>query len=219
MKLKYRAALFDLDGTLTDSGQGIINSLKATFPLVDWPVPPPDVLKKFIGPPLFNCLKRETNMPDEKADRFVTLYRKRYTERGAFENSVYPGILRLLEDLRGAGMKLAVATSKPVTPAKIVLDYFDLTRRFDTIAAEDDSEHGGGKEWLIRNALEELKLSPEEAVMIGDTKYDAAGARNAGTDFIGALYGFGTEESMRAEGAQKFTPTVEGLRDFLLDRN
>lgn len=219
MKLRCDLALFDLDGTLTDSEPGITNGLREAFRQIGWPVPDQKTLRRFIGPPLFNMLKTlYPEMPPETADELIGYYRSYYNDRGVYENAVYPGIMELLEELRRCGAKLSVVTSKPLSPAKSVLDYFKLSPRFDFISAEDDSEHGRGKEFLIRPALEHFGIPAGRAMMVGDTKYDAAGARRAGVPFVGVLYGFGTREEMEREGAANFVETVENLHDFLIDK-
>jgi phosphoglycolate phosphatase len=214
MRAMYKLALFDLDGTISDSSPGIFRTLKETFPLVDWPVPGPQALRRFIGPPLWNCLHETL----ETADRFVVLFRKAYSQKGIFENELYPGIRELFAELRSAGIKLAVVTSKPIIPARAVLDYFGVTELFDYISGADDSDRGGGKEELIFPVLKESGISAEDTVMIGDTKYDASGARKAGTNFIGVLYGFGTKEEMIRENGKLFSETVEGLGELLIDK-
>jgi phosphoglycolate phosphatase len=212
--------LFDLDGTLTDSGPGITNGLKEGFRHIGWPVPDQKILRRFIGPPLRNNLKNLfPQMPGETLETLISCYRRYYTERGAYENKVYPGVFELLAELRQGGVRLSVATSKPITPTRKILNHFDLARRFDYVSAEDDSENGRGKEYLIRPVLEHFGIPASRAIMIGDTKYDAAGARRAGTNFVGVLYGFGTKEEMEREGAENFVETVKNLREFLIDKS
>ncbi|QAT48313.1 HAD family hydrolase [Caproiciproducens sp. NJN-50] len=219
MSLRCDLILFDLDGTLTDSGPGITNGLREAFRHVGWPVPGPQVLRRFIGPPLLNMLKELfPRMTEKTTAELIGDYRRYYAERGAFENEVYPGIFDLLDELRLGGAKLAVVTSKPATPTKRILDYFGLSPHFDYVSAESDSDRGSGKEFLIRPALEHFGVPASRAVMIGDTKYDAAGARRAGTNFVGVLYGFGTREEMEREGGEHFSRTVEDLRGFLIDK-
>jgi phosphoglycolate phosphatase len=215
----YRLAMFDLDGTLSNSAPGIFYSLKETFPKVDWPVPGPETLRRFIGPPLWNCLQDLLGMPAATADQFVRFYRDSYNSEGFCRNELYPGIRDLLSDLRKAGILTAVVTSKPVTPAKAVLNYFKITDLFDFFSAENDSDHGGGKEALIRPVLLQSGIPASQAVMIGDTKYDAAGARRAGTEFLGVLYGFGTREEIEREGGTRFAQTVGDLGKILLAKN
>lgn len=218
MRSKYRAVLFDLDGTLTDSGPGIISCVRKTIRHMNCPELPPGTLRRFIGPPTWISFRTFCGLSPEETQKAVGYFRGIYDAEGVFDNSVYAGIPELLDDLHGAGALLAVATSKPGSQACKVLDHFGLTRKFDDIAAADESDRESGKEKLIRSVLENEGVSPEEAAMIGDTKFDAAGARKAGVDFIGVLYGFGTEEEMRREGAAAFVRSVDGLYGMLLDK-
>lgn len=184
-----------------------------------WPVPGPEIMRKFIGPPLGNMIRATyPEMKQETLEELIRFYRDYYNRRGVFENTVYPGIMELLARLRQAGAKLAVATSKPATPTKQVMDYFHLGERFDYISAESDSEYGNGKEGLILPVLEQSGVPASRAIMVGDTKYDAAGARRAGIDFVGVLYGFGTREEMEREQAANFAETVDALEEFLFDK-
>lgn len=219
MSSRYDLVLFDLDGTLTDSGPGILNTLVMALEKHGRPVPEPDVRRTFIGPPLQNQLHAVfRDMTREESEAIVRTYRERYDAAGVYENKVYAGIPELLDELRARGAKLAVATSKPMTPAYLVLDHFDLTRHFDYISAADNSDYGGGKEELILPVLRKSGVPASRAVMIGDTKYDIRGAVNSGTDFVGVLYGFGTREEMELEGGRTFVNTVDGLRKFLIDK-
>lgn len=217
--MRYDLALFDLDGTLTDSGTGIVNTLKQVLRDVGCPIPGPEVLRRFIGPPLRNILPEVYGpMTEERTNEIVSRFRTLYDTSGVYENGVYPGIPELLEELRGRGLLLAVATSKPTHAAGLVLDHFGLSPRFDYISTADESDAGGGKEELILPVLRKSGVPAPRAVMIGDTKYDAAGARKAGTDFVGALYGFGTREELEREGAVDFAASVAELREFLIDK-
>lgn len=218
MRSKYRLVLFDLDGTLTDSGPGILDCVRRTIRYMGCPELPEETLRKFIGPPTFYSYSTFCGLPPEKAEKAVRYFRGIYAAEGAFNNSVYDGIPELLEDLRSAGAVLAVATSKPGSQARSVLDHFGLTGKFDFVSAADESDKDSGKEKLILRVLRESGILPGGAVMIGDTKYDAAGARRAGVDFIGVLYGFGTEEEMRREGGREFARTVDSLGGMLLDK-
>lgn len=213
-----RTVLFDLDGTLTNSGPGIIGSLKKALARMNYPEPAPDVLRKFIGPPMFGSLVSFCGMTPSQAEEAVCFYREIYNRTGVYENEVYPGIPELLDRLRESGAKLAVATTKPALAAAKVLGHFGLASRFDFVSAADESERESSKKGLILTALQELDCPPERAVMVGDTKFDAGGARDAGTDFVGVLYGFGTREEMEREGARKFVPDVSGLRKMLIDK-
>jgi phosphoglycolate phosphatase len=216
---RYRAALFDLDGTLTDSGPGILSSLRSAFRAMGRPVPPEKVLRKFIGPPLIDSFMQYCGFTAPETAEAIRLYRLAYEEGGGmYRAEVYPGIPRLLESLRGAGMLLAVATAKPGRMAEPVLARFGLSARFDAVFAADGSERSQTKDALILPALEKLGCTPAQAVMVGDTKFDAIGARLAGTAFAGVLYGFGSEAEMRAEGARQFARSPEDLFSLLVDK-
>ncbi|MFU0831999.1 MAG: 5'-nucleotidase [Oscillospiraceae bacterium] len=220
MRCRYDLVLFDLDGTLTDSARGINNGQCEAFRRVGWPVPNEKVLRTFIGPPFGNILRKTyPEMPEETIAKMIQYYREYYSRQGAYENSVYPGIFDLLSVLKESGTKLAVATSKPITQAKRVLDYFELSEWFEYISGESDSEYGGGKEMLILPVLEHFGIPASHAIMVGDTKYDAAGARKAGTEFVGVLYGFGTREEMEQESAVNFVESVPELGRFLIDKS
>lgn len=218
MKCKYRLVFFDLDGTLTNSGPGIIDCVRRTIRHMNCPELPLDTLRRFIGPPTWNGFRMFCGLSPEDTRTAVAYFRRIYDAEGVFNNSVYDGIPELLDGLREAGAKLAVATSKPHPMAHKVLDHYGLAPKFDYISSADESDQGDGKEKLILPVLHGTGVFPEDAVMIGDTKYDAAGARRAGVDFLGVLYGFGTEEEMRREGAVDFSRTVDGLYGKLLDK-
>lgn len=216
MGLLYPTILFDLDGTLTDSEPGITGSVKLALEKMNFPVPPREILRKFIGPPLWQSFAEYCGMTDAQAEEAVARYRETYNVSGAYQNAPYPGVTGLLGELRRAGAALAVATSKPKTIALPVLEYFQLAPYFSCVAAPDDGDHDSSKQRLIRSALSRLGARPEQAVMIGDTRFDAAGAREAGTGFIGALYGFGTREELEREGALVFARDIPALREILL---
>lgn len=218
MKSKYKVVLFDLDGTLTDSGPGVMDSVRQTLEYLKKPVPPKATLRRFIGPPLYSSFTVLCGMQPKEAEEGIEYFRSVYNVTGVYNNSVYPGIPDVLGALREAGAAVAVATSKPESMAKLVLEHFGLAPYFDIVAAADESDKGGGKEELILPALEQAGCAPSDAVMVGDTKFDAAGARKAGTDFVGVLYGFGTEEEMRREGGEKFAASAPGLIDLLIDK-
>ena len=125
-----KAILFDLDGTLTDSGEGIINCAQYAFQQMDYPVPPREEMGVFVGPPLWDTFEK-FGIPKEQTDEAVRIFRSRYVPIGKFENTPYPGIRELLERLKEMGFLLYVATSKPETTAVEILEHFDLAKYFD----------------------------------------------------------------------------------------
>ncbi|MBE6822191.1 MAG: HAD family hydrolase [Ruminococcaceae bacterium] len=214
--MSYSLILFDLDGTLTNSEPGITGCAALALKKMGFPVPPQETLRKFIGPPLWSSFVNYCGLTEEQAEQAVLLYRETYNVTGAFQNAPYPGIPELLEELKQKKISLAVATSKPENIALPVLDYFHLTPYFDFISAPDENEHSSNKDELIRSALNARHVPAEQAVMVGDTRFDAAGAREAGTQFIGVLYGFGTQEEMEYEGASVFAKDIPTLKALLL---
>ncbi len=192
---KYKAILFDLDGTLTRSGDGILYSVRKVFEEMNKPLPPLEELNRFIGPPLADSMKRCGFTPEE-TEQGIAIYKKHYAEKGLYMNSVYEGIPQVLEALRGQGCLLATATTKINTFAVKVMDYFSLTKYFDFIGAASADGTRKSKDQVILYALENMKVAPHEAVLVGDTIYDAKGAIDTGCAFIGVTYGYGIKEEM-----------------------
>lgn len=216
MKPIYDLVLFDLDGTLSDSEPGVTVSVKGAIERMGFPAPDRATLRRFIGPPLWESFVKFCGMTDAQAEQAVDYFRETYNVTGAFDNVLYPHMPELLDELKQAGALLAVATSKPDNIARRVLEYFDVTRRMDYIAAAEENEHNSSKSELILAAINACGVPKERAVMIGDTHFDATGARQAGTNFIGALYGFGAKEEMEREGATVFARDVPELGKLLL---
>lgn len=212
----YKLVLFDLDGTLTKSDPGVLRCVRETLAEMKFPELPPETLRKFIGPPLYQSMQEYCGMSMEEAQKAVELYREVYNTKGIYENSVYEGIFELLKDLHKQKIQVGVATSKPIGAARDVLGYFGLKEHLDVICGADEDEKRKTKTDVMREAIELAGVLPSETVMIGDTKFDAYGASQAGTEFIGALYGYGTREEMEECGANTFADTVEKLRGMLI---
>ena len=212
---RYEAVLFDLDGTLTQSHPGILECVKRGLVEMGKPVPPPEILRKFIGPPLAYSFTTFCGMTMREAEEGIERYRLHYNRDGIFECTVYEGIFPLLEELKKRNVKLAVATAKPGSMAKRVLEHFGFMPYLNCISANQEDEKGAGKVQLIQKALKEMGVSPEKAVMVGDTRFDCEGALLAQVDFIGALYGYGGEEELRKAGAKKLAADPEEIAKFL----
>ncbi len=211
--------LFDLDGTLTDSGPGIMNSVKYAFEKLNFTDYDQDTLRSFVGPPLNYRFRDVLQVSDEEAARAVKIYRERYTDIGIWENSVYEGIPEVLTLLRCSGKMLAVATSKPQHMAEQVLEKFELTEYFDVICG---SKADGKKAEKIEILKEVLSVTgfedrKEEVVLIGDTKYDVLGANAVGIPCVGVSYGYGTREELEESGAVKICSTPGELVYLALD--
>jgi phosphoglycolate phosphatase len=186
----YKYAFFDLDGTLTDSGPGIIDSAIVALSKFGIEVKDRKQLYPFIGPPLSESFRDLFGIPEDQVPLAIQYYREHYNVHSIFAgNSVYEGVEDVLIKLKEAGVKLVVATSKPYHLAKQVLDYFDLTKYFDYIsgAVANVRIH---KHEVIAHALKELNITNlDDVIMIGDRKYDVIGARQNGLKCIGILYG------------------------------
>ncbi len=217
MSCPYAALLFDLDGTVFESGDGILRTVRETLAHFHHPVPPPDRLRRFVGPPSNESYERIAGMPRAVACQAGDYHRALYRSRNWRYSRFYPGMESLLHDLRVAGVKLAVASSKPRPATESMIEAFSLRGIFDVLSCADENGRSGGKPELIGQALDALGVSNKaDALMIGDTKYDAAGARDAGVPFLGVLYGYGTREEMQAEGASRFVSSVSELHALLL---
>lgn len=193
----YQYILFDLDGTLTDSSEGITRCVQYALDAFGIHVEDRSTLLRFIGPPLKNSLMEFYGMNEETAARAADKYRERYNTIGMFENRVYDGIYELLDMLRANGYRTAVATSKPENATRRILEHFHLSERFDAVAGAAPDGSGGGKPDLIRTALKLLGAEEaawqRQAIMIGDRKFDMEGASVVGIDSVGVLYGFSPE--------------------------
>ena len=208
-----KAILFDLDGTLTDSGEGIINCAQYAFQQMGYPVPPREEMGVFVGPPLWDTFER-FGIPKERTDEAVQIFRSRYVPIGKFENTPYPGIRELLEALGAEGNLLYVATSKPEATAVEVLEHFDLARYFDRICGADLEKKRNSKDAVIAYLLN-MTGSDAEMVMVGDTEYDVLGAAAHGIPTIGVAWGYGKTADMEAAGAKAIAQTPEHLVELL----
>ena len=204
-----KAVLFDLDGTLTDSGEGIINCAVFAMERLGIPVPPREELGVFVGPPLWDTF-RQFGVPADRVDEAVEIFRSRYVPIGKFENTPYPGIREVLETLRNQGRKLYVATSKPEVTAREILEHFDLSRYFSEICGATVDKTRSSKEEVIAYLLS-LDGCQENSVMVGDTAFDVIGAAAHGIPTIGAAWGYGKTEDMVSAGAAAIAQSPEDL--------
>lgn len=206
-----RCVIFDLDGTLTQSEEGIFNCVRYAADKLGFEAPDAETLHKFVGPPLMYSFQEYMGMDEATAEKAVATYRERYTVVGLFENRVYPGIRRLLRTLKREGWYIGIATGKPQGPAERIIEHFGLSKYFDKIVGPT-GKIGAEKDWLIRNALPETY---DEAWMIGDRKFDIEGGKAVGIRTIGVGYGYGDEEELRAAGCDVYAPTVQDVIDAL----
>jgi len=211
--MKYEWYLFDLDGTLTASAEGIINCAKHALVKMGREVPPDDEMRAFIGPPLVWSFMNIAGLSEEDAHRAVTLYRERYSDVGWKENRVYPGIIPLIKGIKERGGKIALASAKPEKFCLQILEYFGLLPYFDRVSAISLTNHSAEKREIILNALPE-ESERRNAVMIGDRIYDIEGAIEAGVAAVGVEYGYGSPDEFAKAGAVAKTP--DDLWDILI---
>jgi len=201
---------FDLDGTLTNPELGIVTSLKHALATLKIEIDADIDLASYIGPPLRDVL-RELCGDAELAERAVSCYRQRYADVGLFENHVYDGIDACLEQLGEFTHALYVVTSKPTVYAERIIDHFGLERHFRAVYGSHLDGRLGDKSELIGHVLATEGIAPADAVMIGDRKFDIVGARNNGIASIGVLWGFGTEQELRAACADSLCAQPEHI--------
>ena len=208
-----KTILFDLDGTLTDSGEGIINCATLALEHFGLPVPDRKTMRVFVGPPLHETFVK-FGVPEDKADEAVQVYRSRYVTVGKFENVPYPGISDLLETLKNQGHKLLVATSKPEALSIEIMEHFDIAKYFDRICGASLDRSRSSKENVIAYLLEEYRAC-ENMIMVGDTAFDVMGAAAHGIPTIGVAWGYGSVEEMQNAGAIAIAQSVSELLEYL----
>lgn len=191
--------LFDLDGTLTDSGEGIMNCAEFALRHFGLPIPERDKLRVFVGPPLSQTFM-QFGVPEARVQEAIDVYRSRYVPVGKFENAPYPGIRQLLETLHKDRFKLYVATSKPESMSIEILEHFQLADYFERICGASLDSSRSTKEDVIAYLLDEVRPAGR-IVMVGDTKYDVLGAATHTLPTIGVSWGYGSVEDLIQAGA------------------
>lgn len=208
---------FDLDGTLTDSGDGIKNSAAYALNKFGIPVPDRNELNKFIGPPLVGSFRNLFGMSDSDADLAVVYYREYYAVKGIFENSLYDGVKDMLEALKKAGKTIVLATSKPEIYANQILKYFDIHDYFTHACGAEMDHKRTDKHEVIEYALETAGVTDRSRViMVGDRLHDIEGAKKSGLDSIGVTFGYGSEDELKNAGADYIVNDAKELTELLL---
>lgn len=214
----YEVILFDLDGTLTDPGEGITNSV--CYALKKFGIEAPDrrQLYRFIGPPLCESFEKYYGFSSGQAREAVAYYREYYAEKGIFENMVYDGIAQMLTELRNAKRRLALATSKPEAYAKQILSHYALDSYFEVTAGAKMDGTRTKKDEVILYALESLHVTDRSSViMVGDREHDIWGAKKTGIDSLGVLFGYGSKEELKQAKADYIAKNVQDIAKILLN--
>ncbi len=217
MHSRYKAVLFDFDGTLVDSSEGIFKSLIYAFRQDGKPAPDAQTLRKFIGPPIYDSLKTLFGYPDNKIDFMIEKYRERYRAQGYREVRVYDGIPALLETLRANGVKIATASSKPTVFIEQILKEQGLFAYFDYIGGTLFDNISSDKTVIIQEAMQALGVSAEDCVMVGDRLYDIRGAKGAGVPCIAVLFGFGSRAEFEEYDADYIAETAEEVSELIFE--
>lgn len=207
----YQYVFFDLDGTLTDPGIGITNSV--AYALNKWNIEVADrsELYKFIGPPLVDSFMKYYGFSAEEAEQAVVYYREYFRSTGIYENTIYDGTIGLLEQLKNSGRHIVLATSKPQAFAEIILKHFHMDSYFEVVAGATMDGSRSKKTDVILYAMQMCEIGDKsQVVMVGDREHDIIGANNAGLDSIGVLCGYGDREELEHAGA---TYVVEKIED------
>lgn len=218
--MNYQYILFDLDGTITESGPGIMNSVAHALKKLGAKEQPESILRKFVGPPLAQSFMKFCGIPKEQTDYAISLYREYYKRQGMFENRIYPGVEEMLDLLKKNGKKLAIATSKPEVFSVQILEHFHMADYFELICGATLDEKRVKKEEVIQYTLESLKIQPgdkKKVLMVGDREHDILGAKRNGLDSLGVLYGYGSRPELAGAGADYIVETAMEIPKLLLN--
>lgn len=208
----YDAVVFDLDGTLFDAEEGIVSSVVKAMKEMGLEIPQGAQLRQVVGPPLRYSFHDLLNVPSERLDEAADRYAHIFRSEGMYRYSVYPGIRTMLRVLKENGIYVALASSKPRDLCEHILRHYGLRHYFDRVIGETDSHAKLGKPEMIRRALPERYW---RAAMVGDRLYDMEGAKAAGVDGVGAVYGCGSVEELQNAGATLLVSDADELRELL----
>ena len=214
----YDTVLFDLDGTLTESGEGIIKSVQYALEQFGIREDDTEKLRIFVGPPLVGSFKKFYGFDQEQAEKALAYYRERFSTIGIFENALYPSVLEMLKTLCEKGIRLALASSKPEKYVIEILKHFQIDPYFSVVTGSTMDEKRTRKVEVIRETLYRLgkEEDAETVLMVGDTEHDVIGAKEAGIDCIAVTYGYGTIEEIKKTEPLKIAGSVEELKEELL---
>lgn len=212
----YEYVFFDLDGTLTDSGEGIINAAIYALEKYNIEVNDRSELRKFIGPPLQDSFSTDYGFQEDEIEDVIKIFREYYSEKGIFENTIYENIQAMLFELKNRGKKLVVATSKPEVFTKKVLDHFNISSYFDYVSGATLNNEKIKKVDIIRDAICKLGITDKsKVVMVGDRKLDVLGAKENGIDSIGVLWGYGDLLELEKVGPTYIAEKVLDLLEII----
>ena len=198
---KYDAILLDLDGTIMDSGPGIMKSAQYALDHFGFSNEPEETLRRFVGPSLVDSFMGIYGLSETEAKKATEYYREVYPVSGIFDAEVYEGMRETLERLADSGRKLLLVTSKPHVFAERILEHFGLAQLFSYQTGPELDDHNSEKSRLIDKAVREMKLDKAHVLMVGDRHFDIDGAKKSGVDSLGVTYGYGSLKELRDAGA------------------
>lgn len=215
--MKYKSILFDLDGTLTDSGPGIRSGVRHALKRFGIEENNLERLNRFIGPPLYDSFMRFYNIPPEEAKKGEMYFREYYSDKGIYENSLYDGVSDTLKRLNDAEKRLYIATSKPEFMARRVAEYFGIDKYFTAICGSFTDGTGSTKKEVIERLFENCpEISAQSVIMVGDRKHDIDGAAACGIPCAAVLWGYGSKEEFEEHGASYIVKTPAELCSLLM---
>ena len=213
-KCKQNIILFDLDGTLTDSMEGVIRSVQYMQEKMGMKVWDFADLRFIVGPPLIESFTKELAMELPKAEKAVEVFRERYTTVGLFENKVFPGIVEMLEELKAKGKRMAVATSKKEDQAVRILEHFGIAKYLEVIGGDAREIGRDTKAKVIDYVLETMNAEKDDVIMVGDRKFDIIGAHALGIPCIAVEWGYGDRVEFEAHDADYIVATTEDVANL-----
>ena len=214
--MRYSAVIFDFDGTICDTGEGILKSAKYALEAFGYNAPDYEELTCFIGPPLLITFQEKFGADAARADELVKKFRERYTNKGVFESKLYDGIKELLISLKKDDIKIGIASSKPQEYIETLLDHFGIKSYFDVICGVTFTADCESKASIIARCQKELNIAGNECIMVGDKKYDIEGAKTNLIDSVGVLWGYGTKFEHIEAGAKFIVDKIEDIESVAL---
>ena len=217
---QYKYIFWDMDGTIINSYPGVIESALYALNHFGITEKDPEVLRRFIGPPLRVTFGEVYHMDEMQIEQAVAKYRENYDGRAMFKCEVYPGVAQAMEKFKSAGFQQIIASSKPETMCRLILDRFGLIEKMDDVVGASLDGRIDSKQQVLEEAFRRLgNPDKREVVLIGDTRYDVIGANSVGIDCIGITYGFGTREELIEHGVCKVFDTIEEVAAMLCEQD
>jgi len=213
--MEYKNILFDLDGTLTDPYLGITNAVKYSLRKFGIEENNENTLRALIGPPLETSFMEFYQFDINKTKTAIGYYREYFSEKGIYENKLYPGIEDVLAKIKDRNKTIILATSKPAIFASKILKYFNIDKYFYDMTGSNLDGTLGEKDEIIKFIIEKHDLKPETTIMIGDRKYDISGAHKNNIHSIAVMYGYGSKEELEQSNPTYFCENVPDILEII----